>query len=154
MQPVVVATDAMLVVGIRVRTTHRIEAVAQTTKIPALWRRFSVDKVVAQIPQRLPDPAVIAVYADYESADRGQYSLWIGHKVQSLDHVPKGLSGVLVPAGPYLCFTIESPMCEAPSAAWRAIQEFFVRSHEYERAYTTDFEVHSADQVAIYVAMK
>jgi predicted transcriptional regulator YdeE len=154
MQPVVVATDAMLVVGIRGRTTHRIEAVGQTAKIPALWRRFFVDNVASQIPGLLPDPAVIAVYSDYENADWGQYSLLIGRKVQSLDHLPKRIFGELVPAGPYLCFTVDGPSREAPNAAWLEIRKFFERSHEYERAYTTDFEVHGDDQVSIYVAMK
>ncbi|HUE16634.1 MAG TPA: hypothetical protein VMR25_20840, partial [Planctomycetaceae bacterium] len=57
MQPVAVATDAFLVVGIRARTTHRIEAVEQTAKIPALWQRFLVDGVSNKVPERLPEPA-------------------------------------------------------------------------------------------------
>ena len=50
MHPVVVATDAFLVVGIKARTTHRIEAVSQTAKIPALWRRFSVEDISSKFP--------------------------------------------------------------------------------------------------------
>jgi predicted transcriptional regulator YdeE len=154
MQPVVVCVDAFLVVGIRARTTHRIEAVGQTAKIPALWRRYSVDDVGAQIPHRLPDPAVIGVYVDYESDDRGPYSLVIGHKVQALDHVPKGMAGVQLSGGRYLSFKVSGPLRETPVAAWQEIRRFFGVSHEYERAYTADFEIHGPDEVAIYVAVK
>jgi predicted transcriptional regulator YdeE len=152
MQPVAVATDAFLVVGIKARTTDRIEAVGQTARIPALWRRFFVDDISSQIPEQLADSAVIAVYVDYAD-DRGQYSLLIGRKVQTLDRTPKGMAGVLVPAARYLCFTIGGPLSEAPVDAWQEIRQFFALSHEYERAYTTDFEIHRPNEVEIYVAL-
>jgi predicted transcriptional regulator YdeE len=154
MQPVAVATDAFLVVGIRARTTHRIEAVEQTAKIPALWQRFLVDGVSNKIPERLPEPAAIAVYSEYENDDRGPYSLLIGHKVRTLDQTPKGMAGVLVPAGRYLCFTVIGPLPDAPRASWQEICRFFDLSHEYERAYTIDFEIYRPDEIEIYVAVK
>jgi predicted transcriptional regulator YdeE len=156
MHPVVVATDAFLVVGIKARTTHRIEAVSQTAKIPALWRRVSVEDISSQIPARLSDPAVIVVYADYESDDRGPYSLLIGHKVRTLDHTPRGMAGVSVPAGRYLCFTFAGPLPGAGTSAtaWQEIRQFFDLSHEHERAYTSDFEVHGPDEIKIFVAVK
>lgn len=154
MQPVAVATGAFLVVGIRARTTHRIEAIGQTAKIPALWRRFFAEDIAAQILERLPDPAAIAVYANYENGDRGPYSLLIGHKVQTLDRTPKGLSGVPVPAGRYLRFTVEGSLPETPAAGWQEIRKYFELTHEYERAFTADFEVHSSQAVEIYVAVK
>jgi predicted transcriptional regulator YdeE len=154
MQPVAVATDAFLVVGIRARTTHRIEAVDQTAKIPALWQRFFVDGVSNKIPERLPEPAAIAVYSEYENDDRGPYSLLIGHKVRTLDQTPKGMAGVLVPAGRYLCFTVIGPLPDAPRASWQEIRRFFDLSHEYERAYTVDFEIYRPDEIEIYVAVK
>ena len=158
MRPVAVATDAFLVVGIRVRTTHRIEAIEQTAKIPALWRRFCADDVSAKIPDRLSDPAVIAVYADYENDDRGPYSLLIGHKVRTLDQVPQGMAGVRIPAARYLCFTAGGPAPAAPAAAspaaWQEVRQFFECSHEYERGYTADYEVHRSDEVDICIAVK
>jgi len=153
MQPVVVTTDAFPVVGVRTRTTHRIEAVTQTARIPVLWRRFFVDDVSAKIPERLPVSDVIAVYTDYENDDHGPYSLLIGHKVGTLDRTPKGMAGVLVPAGRYLCFTANGPLPETSVAAWQEIRQFFALSHEYERAYTVDYEVHRPDTIEIYVAV-
>jgi predicted transcriptional regulator YdeE len=153
MQPVVVAADAFPVVGVKTRTTHRIEAVGQTARIPALWRRFFVDDVSAKIPERLSAADIVAVYTGYENDDRGPYSLLIGRKVGTLDQIPKGMAGVLVPAGRYLCFTAKGPSPETPIAAWQDIRQFFSLSHEYERAYTVDFEVHRPDAIEIYVAV-
>jgi predicted transcriptional regulator YdeE len=38
--------------------------------------------------------------------------------------------------------------------AWQAIWQFFDLSHEYERAYATDFEIYRPNEVEIYVGVK
>jgi predicted transcriptional regulator YdeE len=155
MDPAAVATSAFLVVGLRTRTTNRIEAVPETAKISVLWGRFYADQVSDRIPDRLPDsPEVVAVYFDYESDHRGQYSLIVGHKVSSLDHTPKEMGGVLVRAGRYLRFPVEGPIPAALIETWQSIWKFFELSHEYERAYTTDYEVYGSDGAEIYIAVK
>jgi predicted transcriptional regulator YdeE len=154
MHPIAVATDAFLVVGIKARTTNRIEAVPQTAKIPILWQRFFEEDVAAAIPERLPDPDVIAVYTKYESDHQGPYTLIVGHKVRTLDRIPKGMGGVLVPAARYLRFEAEGPLPQALVDAWKSIWRFFEVSHEYERSYTTDYEVHRKSDVEIYIAVK
>jgi predicted transcriptional regulator YdeE len=155
MDPIAVATSAFLVVGLRTRTTNRIEAVPEMAKISPLWRQFCADDVSNQIPHRLPDsPEIVAVYFDYEGDYRGQYSLIVGHKVTSLDNAPKGMGGVLVRAGSYLRFPAEGPMPVALVDAWKGIWQFFDLSHEYERAYATDFEVHGPNAVEVYIGVK
>lgn len=154
MEHVETATDAFLVVGIKTQTTNRIEAVPQTAKIPALWERFFADDVSGKIPERLPDPAVYAVYTDYESADRGRYLLMIGHKVRTLDRTPKGLGCVLVPSARYLRFPTAGQRPKDLVEAWTEIHQFFECSHEFERTFTTDFEIHNPSDTEIYVAVK
>jgi predicted transcriptional regulator YdeE len=155
MDPTAVATGAFLVVGLRTRTTNRIEAVPETAKISSLWRRFYADGVSARIPDRLAESAeIVAVYFDYESDHRGQYSLIVGHKVSSFDRTPQELGRVLVRAGRYLRFPVEGPMPAALIKAWQEIWRFFEVSHEYERAYTTDYEIHRPNDAEIYIAIK
>jgi predicted transcriptional regulator YdeE len=154
MQGVVVSAGDMLVAGIKVRTTHRIEAVAQTAKIPALWRRFFVDKVGDQIPDRLAETAVLAVYNEYEREDSGPFSVVLGQQVTTLEHVPMGMSGVWLLPGRYLCFDGAGRPFEYPYDAWQEIRQFFAHSHEYERAFEADYEIHGAEAVAIYVSIK
>jgi predicted transcriptional regulator YdeE len=155
MDPTAVATGAFLVVGLRTRTTNRIEAVPETAKISSLWRKFYGDGVSDRIPDRLSEATeIVAVYFDYESDHRGQYSLIVGHKVSSLDRAPKEMGGVLVRAGRYLRFPVEGPMPAALIEGWQAIWQFFEVSHEYERAYATDYEIHRPDGVEIYIGVK
>jgi predicted transcriptional regulator YdeE len=109
------------------------------------------------IPDRLAEsPEIIAVYFDYESDHRGQYSLIVGHKVSSLDQTPKdkGIGSVIVRAGRYLRFVVEGPLPAAIIETWQTIWQFFEVTHEYERAYTTDYEVYRDDGAEIYIAVK
>jgi predicted transcriptional regulator YdeE len=155
MDPIAVATGAFLVVGLQTRTTNRIEAVPETAKISPLWRKFYADGISELIPHRVADaPEIVAVYYDYESDHRGKYSLIVGHKVSSLDQAPTGMGGVLVRGGRYLRFPVEGPMPTALVEAWQAIWRFFDLSHEYERAYATDFEIHRPNEVEVYVGVK
>ncbi|HET6326695.1 MAG TPA: GyrI-like domain-containing protein [Planctomycetaceae bacterium] len=155
MDPTAVATGAFLVVGLRTRTTNRIEAVPETAKIGSLWRKFYTDGVSDHIPERVAEsPEVVAVYYDYESDHRGKYSLIVGHKVSSLDHTPKEMGGVLVRAGRYLRFPVEGPLPAGIIETWQVIWQFFEVSHEYERAYTTDYEIYRDGSAEIYIAVK
>jgi predicted transcriptional regulator YdeE len=155
MDPIAVATGAFLVVGLRTRTTNRIEAVPETAKISPLWRKFYADKVSDLIPLRVPGaPEIVAVYYDYESDHRGQYSLIVGHKVSSLDNVHQGMGGVVVRGGRYLRFPVEGPMPAALIQTWQAIWQFFEVSHEYERAYSTDYEIHRPNDAEIFIGVK
>jgi predicted transcriptional regulator YdeE len=154
MHDVVVSAGDLLVAGIKVRTTHRIEAVALTAKIPALWRRFLADKVGEQIPDRSGDAAVLAIYTDYEREDSGPFSVVLGHRVTTLEHVPPGMSGVWLLPGRYLSIEGAGRPFEYPSEAWQEIRRFFAHSHAYERAFESDYEIHTAEAVAIYVSIK
>jgi predicted transcriptional regulator YdeE len=155
MEPTAVATGGFLVVGLRTRTTNRIEAVPEMAKIAPLWRRFCDDKVSDRVPQRLPGSSeVIAVYFDFKSGYQDQYSLIVGHKVSSLDNLPPEMGGVLVRPGRYLRFPVEARTVPALLDAWHAIWQFFELSHEYDRTYGTDYELYRGDEVEIYVGVQ
>jgi len=154
MHPIAVNAGDLLVAGIKLRTTHRIEAVPETAKIPALWRRFSADKIGDQIPDRSGDAAVLVLYTDYEREDAGPFSVVLGHQVTTLEHLPPGISGVWLLPGRYLCFEGAGRPLESPTDAWQEIRQFFAHSHAYERAFESDYELHGAEAVAIYVSIK
>ena len=126
----------------------------KTAKIPALWQRFLVDKAGDQIPDRLPDTDLLAVYTDYDRDDSGPYSVVIGHKVKTLERTPAGMSGIWILPGRYLRFDAAGPPCAYPAEAWAEIRRFFSLSHEYERAYTADYESHGTDAVSNFVSIK
>ena len=154
MEPVAVAADSFLVVGIKTRTTNRIEAAAETRKIPSLWRRYFVDKIGAAITDRISADEVIVVYTDFVDESRGAYNVIIGPKVPTLDSAPKGMNRVAVDAGRYVRFAPEDRTCESMVETWDEIRRFFGYTHENERAFTTEFEVHRPDGWEIYVSVK
>jgi predicted transcriptional regulator YdeE len=154
MEPVAVASEAFLVVGIKTRTTNRVEAVSETARIPVLWRRFRDEKFGEEIPDLLPADEVVAVYTDFEDESRGAYSVIIGRKVRTLDRTPQAMAGVAVRGGRYLCFPIEDRTPEGFHRAWDQVRRFFLYSHENERAFAADFEIHRAESSEIYVSVK
>jgi predicted transcriptional regulator YdeE len=155
MEPVAVATGAFLVVGLRTRTTNRIEAVPEMAKIVRLWQRFFDQKVSDRVPHRLAGSSeIVSVYFDFKSGYQDQYSLIIGHKVSSLDNLPPDMAGVLVRGGRYLRFPVEARTVTALVDAWKAIWQFFELTDEFEQTYGTDFEVYNGDEVEIYVGVK
>jgi predicted transcriptional regulator YdeE len=154
MKPVVVSAGDFLAAGIKVRTTHRIEAVAQTAKIPALWRKYSADQVGDQIPDPVGDSDVLVVYSDFDHDDSGPYSVLIGRRVTTLEHTPTGMAGVWRLPGRYLRFETAGRPFEYPAEAWQEIRRFFALSHDYERVFEADYEIHNSDGVAIYVSIK
>jgi len=154
MEPIAVAADSFHVVGIKTRTTNRIEAAPETAKIPRLWRRYFVDKIGTALTDRLSAEEVIVVYTDFVDEFRGSYNVIIGPKVPTLDHAPKGMAGVAVDAGRYIRFAPEQRTCQCMVETWDEIRRFFRYSHENERAFTTEFEVHRADGWEIYVSVK
>jgi predicted transcriptional regulator YdeE len=154
MEPIAVAADSFLVVGIKTRTTNRIESAPETAKIPALWRRYIMDKTGTAVTDRVSADEVIVVYTDFVDDSRGAYNVIIGPKVPTLDHAPKGMDGVAVDAGRYIRFAPEDRTCQSMVETWDEIRRFFRDSHENERAFTTEFEVHRPDGWEIYVSVK
>lgn len=149
-----VATDRFVVAGIKTRTTNRIEAASETAKIPALWRRYFADKIGEAIPHRVPGEGVFVVYTNFADDSRGAYTVIIGHKFPDLETTLEGLDVVAVDAGRYMRFALEERTCQRMVETWDEIRRFFRYSHENERAFTAEFEIHRADRTEFYVSVK
>lgn len=108
-----------------------------------------------RIPNKIGDPALYAVYTDYESDYTGEYRLLVGARVGSLREVPPDMEGISVPAGEYLDFTASGSMPSALIETWSAIWDYFAESSE-QRAYTTDIEIHQtgSETVDVLIAVK
>ena len=111
--------EAMNIVGLEVRTSN---ARAFET-IPAHWRRFHGDEVLARISDKVSDD-VYAVYTGFENegeSNEGLYSFIIGVRVHDIGAVPVGLSGVVVPAARRAVFAVERGHPELVGEQWRKI---------------------------------
>jgi predicted transcriptional regulator YdeE len=154
-KPKLVTRDEMKIIGVEARTINRAEADPLTAKIPALWGRFF--QFEDRIPNKTNNDAILGTYTDYESDHNGEYSLIVSSQVSDLNDVPDGMVGATIPSGKYLVFTAEGQMPAELIGTWAEIWQHFSDNTEYERIYTTDFELHDRNnqsKVDVYIAFK
>lgn len=142
------------VIGITVRTSNAEGHAAKD--IPELWARFWRIDVASKIPGRVGND-IYSVYTAYEGDYTKPYTTLIGYRVENLDHIPDGFSGLLIEEGPYMkCIAKGNLSQGAVFDAWLEIW-----NAEIPRAYTSDFEVYGERaqnpedaEVDIYLALK
>jgi predicted transcriptional regulator YdeE len=122
--------------GISTRTSN---ANGQSAKdIGELWGRFMDDGVLQQAEDRVSDD-IYCVYTDYESDHNGAYTTVLGCKVNSLDHIPAGLTGLNVAPASYLKYTAKGKLPDCVAETWQHIWNSSI-----DREYKADFDVYSA----------
>jgi predicted transcriptional regulator YdeE len=155
MEPKLVTREEIKLIGISVQTTNRREMNPATAIIPGLYGRFFKEQVADKIPNKTSMTATMAVYANYESDHTGAYDLILGRAVKDFSSVPAGMTRVTILPGKYLQFSAKGPMPKALIDTWTYILTYFEKDAKFERAYTTDCEVHSgSDEAEIYIAVK
>jgi predicted transcriptional regulator YdeE len=105
--------------------------------IPAIWSDFLQQNAAAKIRNRAHPPAMYAVYSDYESDWRGEYSYLIGCGVTRAATVPEGMEVRQIPAQSYAVFTAKGRMPDEVLAVWSTVW-----LSSLPRTYTFDFEVY------------
>ena len=103
----------------------------------AAWTVFLQTNASAKIKNRSLPPSMYAVYSDYESDWRGEYSFLIGAGVTRAGTVPEGMEIRHIPAQTYAVFTEKGPMPDAILAVWS-----LVWLSDLPRKYTYDFEMY------------
>lgn len=143
-----------IVVGIERRTCNADGRSVED--IPACWQEFLATQAAARIPSRAKPPAMNAVYSDYESDWRGEYTYLIGCTVTKADKVPEGMAVRRIPAQKYAVFHARGPMPDAVLGIWASVW-----ASDLPRAYTFDYEVYDGrftrkenPEVDIYIAIK
>lgn len=142
--------EKKLVMGIMVRTSN-----AECLKdMPQIWGKFTQEKFLEKIPRKVNN-SILAVYTDYEDDYTKPYSYIVGCEVSTLDDIPEGMVGTIVPASLYAVYTTKGSFPEGLSDTWKTIWKTPLK-----RAYTTDFEVYGPDfnpqtkpDVKVYIAL-
>jgi predicted transcriptional regulator YdeE len=126
---------AKIVVGLSCRTATADGRSGQD--VPALWGEFLKQKVPAKIQNRVVPPVIYAVYSDYASDWRGEFTYLLGCGVTRTGTVPEGMEVCQIPAQTYAVFTAKGQMPDEVLAIW-----CLVWLSELSRTYTYDFEVY------------
>jgi predicted transcriptional regulator YdeE len=126
---------AKTVVGIARRTSN---ADGRSIKdIPATWTDFLQQNANAKIKNRALPPTMYAVYSDYASDWKDEYSYLIGCGVTRAATVPEGMEVRKIPAQTYVVFNAKGRMPDEVLMVWSQVW-----LSELPRMYTFDFEVY------------
>lgn len=143
---------SIMVIGIECRTSNDPEKGPRD--IPRLWDRFYAEKIFSFVPNKASTD-VVALYCDYEGDRTKPYTVVIGCPVTSLDEVPKGMVGKMIPTSTMALFKAEGEFPKSVIETWNQIWNC-----DLKRAYTFDCEVYGAKfaspqkEVDIYIALQ
>lgn len=123
--------------------------------MPAHKDKFFKENIVSKIPNKT-NGNILALYTDYEGDHTKPYSWILGCEVSSLDQIPEGLVGKIIPESKYAIFTTQGEFPQGLISAWQNIWE-----SDLPRSYTSDFEVYRSDfdpqrnpEVKVYIAIE
>ena len=126
---------ARTVIGISRRTSNADGR--STNDIMSAWTEFLQTNASAKIKSRSLPPTMYAVYSDYASDWRGEYSYLIGAGVTRAGTVPEGMEVRQIPVQTYAIFTAKGQMPDEVLAVWS-----LVWLSDLPRVFTFDFEVY------------
>jgi predicted transcriptional regulator YdeE len=137
-------------IGLELRTNN--EECSLT--MPTHQERFFYENIPAKIPNRI-DGNILALYTDYEGDYTKPYSWILGCEVSSLNEIPVGLVGKVIPKSKYAVFTTQGEFPQGLIAVWQNIWQ-----SNLSRSYTSDFELYRSDfdpqknpEVKVYIAL-
>lgn len=129
-------------VGITVRTNNDNEMDPKYAKIGELAAMYWGEGLANQIKDRVNPGKTFAVYTEYETDERGDYTYFIGEEVSSFDDMPSTFIALTVPAQKYQQFTTAPGVIpEVIINAWRQIWMMGEKELGGKRAYQADLEV-------------
>ena len=139
-----------LIIGIEIRTSNDHCLV----DMPKIWGKFFQENILEKIPRKVGN-TVYALYTDYESDYTKPYSYILGCEVSTLDDIPAGMVGKVVPTSKYAVYTTQGTYPQGLAETWASIWKA-----PYTRAYTSDLEVYNPDfnpetkpEVQVYIAI-
>lgn len=143
--------DEKFFIGLELRTSNE----TCSLEMPAHKEKFFNENILAKIPNKI-NGKIFALYTNYEGDYTKPYSWILGCEVSTLDEVPEGLIGKVIPASNYAVFTTQGKFPEGLIAAWQTIWQA-----NFERSYTSDFELYASNfhpeenpEVKVYIAVE
>lgn len=138
-------------IGLELRTNNEECSFA----MPAHKERFFKENIFSKIPNKI-NGNIIALYTDYEGDYTQSYSWILGCEVASLEDIPVGLVGKVIPASKYAVFTTHGAFPHGLIAVWQEVWKL-----NLHRSYTSDFEVYPSNfdpernpEVKVYIAIE
>lgn len=127
--------ESFQVIGLSVRTSN--EDGRATKDIPELWNQFFTSGALEKIPNR-QDDTLYCIYTDYEKDHTRPYTTVLGCRVENLNEVPEGMTGLTIGAGQYQQYPLKGNLNEGlVYVQWTEIWQ-----SSLDRSFAADFEVY------------
>lgn len=143
----------MFVIGIECRTSN--DPNAGPFDIPQLWQKFYSQDILNQIPNKISQD-IIALYCDYDGDHTQPYSCVIGCMVSTLENIPFGMVGKVIPASTFAVYQAQGSFPKSLIDTWAIIWQSPI-----ERTFTGDYEVYeptfstdSHKKVDVFIAIE
>lgn len=147
--------EKLKVVGISTRTNN-LDGNA-VNELGKLWEYFIKNNIVDKIPHKVNND-IYAIYTDYESDYRGEYTYLIGCEVRFIDNIPPDFEGRVFKRQQEKHYIAKGELPHAVADTWKDI---WSTNGQLNRLYDYDYERYSekshrgADSIVdIYVGVK
>ncbi len=129
-----VKIEPFKLIGISVRTTNENGQAAK--EIADLWQKFLSEDILNQIPDKI-DNTIYSLYTNYEGDHTKPYTAILGCKVNQLNAIPEGMTGMSFDGGNYVKTTAKGDLTKGLIVnEWSKIWNL-----DLNRRFTADFEV-------------
>lgn len=147
----IVTLPEKITAGISAKTSN--QSPDMPIVIGCLWKKFFEDKLYQSIPNKR-DGKTLGIYTDYESDEKGTYTMAVACEVISGDAVPKELEIRKISSGKYAKFVLKGEMHQVVADFWQKLWAM-----DLTRAFGSDFEEYQNDsmeqaQIHVYISLK
>lgn len=139
-----VKLDSLSLIGLITRTNNKNEMNPEKSKIAKLAGYYWNNQIANEFKDRTHSGVTYSVYTEYENDEKGEYTYFIGERVNALDKQDQSkFKPLVIPAGKYQKFTTESgKIPEMVIASWQKIWRMSEKDLGGKRNYIADFEVY------------
>ena len=123
----------------KIRTNNNAEFDSQTAQIGTTIQKYFSENYPNKIEHRANPGKTFAVYFEYESNHKGEYSYFIGEEVTEFGEIAEGLETYTIPTQNYIKYTTDAGIM--PNVVINAWQEIW-QIDDSNRNYKADFEVY------------
>ncbi|MBN9377750.1 MAG: hypothetical protein BGO14_11700 [Chlamydiales bacterium 38-26] len=143
--------DSLKIIGIVMKTTNANGQSIQD--IARFWEKFNDEQIFTKIPNK-KNQDILALYTDYEGDETQPYHYMIGCEVTSLDDIPVGMVGKIIPPADYTILKAQGQFPDCLTKTWQTIWK-----SDLKRSYRNDFEVYRTfdpnhADIDVYIGVK
>ncbi len=147
----IMVREEIKIIGIEIKTTNKDGLAAKD--IADLFEKFLKEGKLKHIPHKVDVHTFMGIYTNYEEGEKykkgeadvsqsGLYSYILGAEVSTIQTVPPGMIGKIIPASSYAVFTAKGDLPNSVVDTWKAIWK--MSKDELNRSYASDFEIYNS----------